>query len=261
MNPTYGAPTCAGGHAAAIDVCVAKFTFRRVHSNHARNSSITLSTSSLIKRRLCIRVDSKEGWTSSEESENVSVKRSEIVELLSTVVNTLMLPENLDRLKKRLQHSGRTSSVTDEAPCQPQITEEDPSTASEDNDSILQVISAGGSCEQERSLIGVGKVTMELHPGRNSEESAQTYIEKHCSSPQSLPQVSVSGISGESDHAETGKGEIQRMSSTRGGEVISENTDLTSIRKLKTLDVHSYVHDALRQSFLRSHLRSRKIEE
>lgn len=41
----------------------------------------------------------------------------------------------------------------------------------------------------------------------------------------------------------------------------TQGSSLTSIRMLKVLDVHSYVHKALRESALRSWLNSRTIEE
>ncbi|KAL2652950.1 hypothetical protein R1flu_021078 [Riccia fluitans] len=249
MSLTFVYPIFAGGHALAMDIWAAKFTIREVHLQHVNRSVLTLDTSTPNKP---IRVRCEEGLTNSDKRETESLKRGEIVQLLSTAVNTLLLPENLNRLRERLHNSGKTLRGRAEAPF-PRFGE-NPSTTLEEN-------SAGGNSGQVCSLLGLGRLTMQFPGEENPETNAQASFEESSPSLQSLQKVSVSDSVEESEHAETGVVEIQRVSSAGETGVSSEDTALSTMRRLKILNVHSYVQNALRQSFLRSHLRSRKIEE
>lgn len=51
------------------------------------------------------------------------------------------------------------------------------------------------------------------------------------------------------------------ISELRSEELRSKQEGLSTLRRLKKLNVHEYVHNALRESYLRSWLKSRGIAE
>lgn len=164
-----------------------------------------------------------------------SLKRNEVVDLLSVAVQTLLKPENQQRLRKRLETNKQQIHQTQSKGLeQPSILEHWKSPA---------------------PTISVEDVEEEWHSEMQSDSGDSVSMIR--------TSVDISKTSQMTDLLEPEEGPFGSMATMESsdGSVESEgDNSLTSIRRLKVLDVHSYVHSALRASALRSWLHSRTIE-
>lgn len=159
------------------------------------------------------------------ESKSAKLQRSEVVELLAVALKTLMEPENQKRLRARL--------------CNPQPSIRAPLLPSEKNDDADET---SVDLLSQRRRTEAPSIRAPLLPLEKNDDDLLS------------PSLSLS-ISAKFEAPPPARTEEIQSSDD------DEDSSLSTMRRLKTLDVHSYVHKALRESFLRSHLRARQIEE
>ncbi|KAG6548637.1 hypothetical protein Mapa_009791 [Marchantia paleacea] len=159
-----------------------------------------------------------------------SLKRSEVVELLSAALKTLLVPENEKRLRERLGNPRRrlTEAPSVQAPLPPHRVDRAP--------------------PEETNEISVDLLSLSASSSSSSTAAAATAFTRAREQVCAMPEAPA-------------RDEILRAPPTSGTGITADDASLSTLRRLRTLNVHSYVHNALRESFLRSHLQSRKVEE
>ncbi|KAL2630601.1 hypothetical protein R1flu_015287 [Riccia fluitans] len=107
-----------------------------------------------------------------------------------------------------------------------------------------QGMTAGGNSGQVCSFLRLGRLTTQFPAKENPEAIAHASFKESSPPLQLLQKVSVSCSVEESEHAKIGMVEIQRLSSAVETGISFEDTALSTMRRLKILNVHSYVHNA-----------------
>lgn len=214
------------------------------------------------------------------EEEGPYLNRNEVVELLSDAVQTLLKPENRRLLLGRLKQSKHR--ITEH---QSKLLRQ-PSNVDQDLEEVGDSHMEGDTIDLgRRSPENISLVTTSATTSSNVDQWSSNCV-------QELEEVRHSQMEGDAIHSESVRWSVDQVSPTTTSDTLpitrqmteleeidqgprsienvrpsteaddgKEGSSLTSIRRLKVLDVHSYVHKALRESALRSWLHSRRIEE
>ncbi|CAM6099660.1 unnamed protein product [Calypogeia fissa] len=194
------------------------------------------------------------------------LNRSEVVELLSDAVQTLLKPENQRRLRERLEQSKqRGNQQQSQLPQEPSNVDQSSSPAP--TNCLQDLEEPVEDSDTEGDTFDFTFSLQDLEEARDSAMKGDTFdlVRSPPDQISSHMTKSVTGpIATQMTELEESDGQpkaIENFQSSTESVEGKEDNSLTSIRRLKVLDVHSYVHNALRESAMRSWLNSRTIQE